>query len=499
MNTINSTGARNALFQAGFAVTFATLAHKYTRLSSALTSFPMRWQMRAFAVSTIVQSYLLQAEERGKVFSKQENVLKNLSPFIFLAAAAYYVKATRNAILISSGILGCGQVIISNIVRKNVVPNYDCFSVVNEHFTSYDQEAVNDSLKEKKAPTPIYSSPINIPLILKANFFDAALYGTLSLFTIYVISSICIRIFSKNTNFEYQQNPRIFQVISVLSLFFLYRITQVIVGCFIHPTTTPFLKADDLEMFRVIFDRQYEYQAMRISAITSTRHQIDGVLLKNRDVDIKGRWVLITPPNAQFYERMMYTSSGIVALGSSMKANMLFFNYPGAGASSGLFPNRDAIVASHQAMLAFLKEIGATEIIDFGWSIGGGVKWKDYSENPPTKENYCSIDYNTFRSISNFGREIFGELGGQAIKFLQWEYNSEKTIQTAKHPYIVLQSSDRKGNICHDGVVTKENALGEVSNKEYVILSTNGHCDAIGSYLKSEINKRLRVIFNREF
>ncbi|MEM8728231.1 MAG: hypothetical protein AAGE99_06015, partial [Chlamydiota bacterium] len=91
-------------------------------------------------------------------------------------------------------------------------------------------------------------------------------------------------------------------------------------------------------------------------------------------------------------------------MANSLESDILFYNYPGTGGSSGWFPNRDAMVASHQAMHELLEKIGTKKIFDFGWSIGGGVKWSSHFEYPK-KGDIDVIDYQTFSSTASFARE----------------------------------------------------------------------------------------------
>lgn len=348
------------------------------------------------------------------------------------------------------------------------------FQIVDEHFRSYDAEVTRDSLAEESPPAPIYTAPINITAILKASVLDAVLYG-IPLAVIYSITACCMRTISGSMNPP--PLPKYsWKVLLALTPVFVYRYIQLRVGAIIHPAATPGER--DKYISEPLKDSRQrvsdEYQAMRVSALSSTRHLVDGVLFKKKDVDLKGRWMIVTPPNAGFYEQLMQPGSEIISLASRLNANILFFNYPGAGRSSGLFPNRDAMVASHQVMVSLLNEVGENpQIVDFGWSIGGGVKWRDHLENPRPKGKHYIVDYQTFRSTSNFGREMLGERGAQGVKFLQWEYDSETTLKASPHPHTVVQAG--RDEIQGDGVVTKDNALAQAARRDCVVLSPGGH------------------------
>lgn len=155
------------------------------------------------------------------------------------------------------------------------------------------------------------------------------------------------------------------------------------------------------------------------------------------------------------------------------------------------------MVASHQVMLSLLDEMGATQIVDFGWSIGGGVKWRDHLENPRSKGKHYIVDYQTFRSTSNFGREMLGELGARAVKFLQWEYDSEKTLKESPHPHTVVQAGSQ-GEIEGDGVVTKDNALAQVACRDNVVLSSKWHGTPLFDHAIDAIVRNVEKYFKGE-
>ncbi|MCB1072812.1 MAG: hypothetical protein KDK96_06880 [Chlamydiia bacterium] len=371
---------------------------------------------------------------------------------------------------------------------------------VNLYFKSYDESIAREALATKEPPAPIYKAPINITAIVKASVFDAILYG-IPLAVLYSIAAFCMRKVSGSMK-PPPLSTRSWKTLLALTPFFAYRLVQVIVGACVHPAATPGVRnhliigSFEDSRKKVLSE---SYQAMRISALSSTRHLVDGVLFKKKDVDLKGRWMIVTPVNGAFYEQLMDPRCSMIALAERLNANILFFNYPGAGRSSGWFPNRDAVVASHQVMLSLLEEMGATQIVDFGWSIGGGVKWRDHLETPRDKGKYYIVDYQTFRSTSNFGRAMLGEFGGQAVKFLQWEYDSEDALKKSSHPHTVVQTSWRHdGVIGGDGVITADNALAQVADRDHVVLSIGQHCDSLQEGTIGAIAQKVEEYFRGE-
>lgn len=372
---------------------------------------------------------------------------------------------------------------------------------VNLYFDSYGQEAAKEGLSAKNPPPPIYTAPINITAIVKASALDTLLYG-IPLAALYSITTFCMTKISGRVHLP-PLSKHSWKVMLALTPVFAYRLIQVIVGAIVHPAATPLLRraciGENFEIMRQRVNPHHlsSYQAMRISALSSTRHLVDGVLFKNKAAPLKGRYMIVTPPNGASYEQLMDPhNKWIIDLASRLNAHILFFNYPGAGRSSGYFPNRDAMVASHQAMLSLLEEIGATQIVDFGWSIGGGVKWRDHLETPRPRGKYYSVDYQTFRSTSNFGREALGKRGGQAVEFLQWEYNSEEALKKSPHPHTVVQAG--RDQIEHDRVITKDNALAQAAGETNVVLSPGRHCAPLSYDAITAIAERVEEHFKGE-
>ena len=268
---------------------------------------------------------------------------------------------------------------------------------------------------------------------------------------------------------------RAWTVLKILSPLFIYRLAQIFVGIPIHPAYVPFFNSLISLISRASLEEHRTknlpvgYLPMRFSAESSTRHQIDGMFLKRDGVDLSGRCLLISHGNGMLYEHIM-EDQGILDLANKLNAHILFYNYAGTGRSSGWFPNRDAMVASHEVMHSILQQIGTSQIFDFGWSIGGGVKWRDHFESPK-KENTTIIDYQTFRSTSGFAKEPLGRVGEIIVKFLQWEYNSEEVSKKFQGQHIIVQDGNPEtGEVFHDGVMSVENSLATGASSEKVIL-----------------------------
>ena len=102
--------------------------------------------------------------------------------------------------------------------------------------------------------------------------------------------------------------------------------------------------------------------------------------------------------------------------------NAIVFNYPGVGASSGL-PNRQAMAKTYRAMLNFLEDrtngIGATEIIGYGHSIGGGVQGDALKTHELKKDvKYVFVKSRTFSDLSTTASLLMAKPFGFLVKIL---------------------------------------------------------------------------------
>ena len=338
---------------------------------------------------------------------------------------------------------------------------------VKAYFESYDHESQGANLSDRVPPPPIYSSPLNKTAYCKASLLDAVFYGT-SLLITYSLASRCIG--SVTGRSLPSVSARTWTVFKTLSPLFLYRLTQIFVGFSVHLACIPFFSplrpGESLEGLRKT--TVWGYEPIRFSALSSTRHQIDAMFLKKEGVDLSGPCLLVSHGNAMLYEQTI-GDIGIIDLARKLNAHILVYNYAGTGRSSGLFPNGEAMAASHEVMYSVLREIGS-QLYEFGWSVGGGVKWRDHFESPK-KDTVAVIDYQTFRSTSRFGKEIFGRIGELAVKFLGWEYPSEEASKRFQGKHIIVQDGNPlTGEVLNDGVMFVENALATGAPPENVIL-----------------------------
>ncbi|MCB1084987.1 MAG: hypothetical protein KDK60_02685 [Chlamydiia bacterium] len=223
---------------------------------------------------------------------------------------------------------------------------------------------------------------------------------------------------------------------AVLLPIYSYKMVQSALALMIYPLAFPlipiFLRENILNNQRlneVSLESQRkkfaeDHLAMPIT-VTIDRYNIDGVIVKTQETF--NRWLVISLGNLMWYE----DASEFVKFAKAFNANLLMYNYAGVGRSSLCLPTPHAMKSSHRGMLDFLEEgMEAIEIIDMGWSIGGGVKGQDHLEHPGSKANYITIDYQTFESISKMAHKIAGKFGELAVKFLGWNYSPHQAIDT---------------------------------------------------------------------
>lgn len=194
------------------------------------------------------------------------------------------------------------------------------------------------------------------------------------------------------------------------------------------------------------------------------------------------RWFVVANPNAALYEQHLmqsgshrFKSSGklypipqghIYALANKLNANILFFNYPSVGLSEGM-PSRHSMIESQRAVWRFAEEkLEAQEIINYGWSIGGGVQGEaiagfEFKEGVKV----ASIKDRTFSSMAAAARGLMGPFIARGATLLGWNINTlagglegDVVIQTGQKP-----CNDPRCTYVHtvesDGMITADAAL----------------------------------------
>jgi len=306
---------------------------------------------------------------------------------------------------------------------------------------------------------------------------DVVFHGS-SLILVYTIATFCLKKISKN-----YLSPPVFPkiVVVVILPIGLYNIAYIIPGWLIHLHSNPFffrivgINDDDLNRIREDFFSD-ERVVKRVS-VQANGYSIDTLIVGRKENLDSGRFIIFSHGNGEFYEGL---GEDYLILADKLKATAIFYNYASTIRSSGLLPNRVAMLASHQAMLSFAEKLGAKEIVDFAHSIGGGVQGESLKHYPLKDDvKYVFVKHKTFANLSTFVNDImprpFGfQPFGPAIRFLNWNYSSVESSRDLRHPEIIIQKGrlrDRtksyeiitdSDQVAGDGVITEQGALAKV-------------------------------------
>lgn len=236
----------------------------------------------------------------------------------------------------------------------------------------------------------------------------------------------------------------------------------------LFPCVQSKLNASRSEVLKYPSDWKYKRIAVEVDGYT-----IDAVIVGKEKTFDNGRWILRAGGNGEFYEKGICpeNSSGL-HLAEELEANAIFFNYPGVGASSGC-PSRSAMVKAHEVMLKFLEDkekgIGATQIVSFGYSMGGGAQ-NDVLNTHELKEDikYVFVKDRTFSTVAAIFEDMLKFLGFLP-KIFGWNVGSEESSKIMKAPEIILQTAHveeytiltSSDQLKDDGIITANASLAK--------------------------------------
>ena len=236
---------------------------------------------------------------------------------------------------------------------------------------------------------------------------------------------------------------------------------------------------------------------------------IDAVIMGKPETLNNGRWIIHSTGNIGLYEYQLSAKNLFKSVADALESNMLVFNYPGRGASSGM-PDRQALAKAYLAMLNFLEDkeigVGAKEIIGYGISIGGGVQG-DALESHTLKDGikYVFVKDRTFSQLEDVISSMFGKVVGFLAKLFNWNISSKASSKDLQTHEIIMQTADVEtyedlvdsSKILDDGVIDAKASLGKAlldnsacpKDKKVFIGIPEGHSSAIKnpSYLVDKI------------
>jgi len=337
---------------------------------------------------------------------------------------------------------------------------------------------------------------------------DVVFHGS-SLILVYTIATFCLKKISKN----YLAPPVFPKIVVWITIpLTLYNIAYIIAGWLIHPPSVPFSFSDSLDEDREAFFST-ERVAKRVSVQANGRLIDTMIFAKKENLENHRRWIIFSNGNCGRYETKKHF---YFDLADKLNANIIFYNYPSTGRSSGWFPNHNAVLASHRAMHALVKKLGATEIVDFGLSLGGGIQGESLKDFP-FEENikYVFVKRMTFAILSEQVKTMFrpfGLIGGFALPLLNWDYSGAESARTLPHPEIIIQHGESYGvydinnlplsdQVGHDGLIPASQSYAKVilddpncrKDKKIFALVGENHRDYMYGYNKiaTLINEQL--------
>ena len=191
------------------------------------------------------------------------------------------------------------------------------------------------------------------------------------------------------------------------------------------------------------------------------------------------RWIMIANGNGDLYQNRLLNDwkkhSMYWQLAHGIEANIIFFNYPGCGLSEGM-ASRSAMVYTHRAVQEYLEhQEKASEIISYGWSMGGGVQGEAMAGYTPKEGvRYVCIKDRTFKTLSEAARGIMGLIGALGAQLFGWNIN---TLADKHLPQIVMQVGTN-GQAEHDGVISAKAALSSgISSAQVLWMSNIKQCE----------------------
>lgn len=295
--------------------------------------------------------------------------------------------------------------------------------------------------------------------------------------------------FSSSTSFKHRA---IKVVKNCLLLPLLHKLFHRLLGCIILPSesmfrSTSIRKATQRRM-RAFNHANFEGQGEAAQArqgdtwkykrfkVVISGYEIDAMIAGKASTLANGRWVLASPHREGTYEgalpwnasetdrnqlgRMennewvpMPRTYGEI-LGNfldDINGNVLMFNYPGIGASSGTFPSKETIIKAYRAMLTLLENddygIGAKEIIGYGFSIGGGIQGEALKGHhfQTEKINYLFIKDRSFANLADVISHRFTWIAGWIVRRFGFNLNtttSSNELSQRNIHEIILQAEE---------------------------------------------------------
>ena len=287
----------------------------------------------------------------------------------------------------------------------------------------------------------------------------------------------------------------------------LYNLAHKLTGLIILPAQS--ISSKKIEVLKKNWiDVEAKYKRFTVEV---DGQKIDAYLVGKPETIQNRRWILASNGNNQSCERML-ESDGVIKLMEATNSNGVVFNYPGVGSSPGL-ATRKSMVKAYKAMLQLLEDekngIGATEIIGYGFSLGGAVQGEALLHHSFKEHiNYVFIKDRTFSDLSKVVDSLIFRPVGLFVKLLGWNMSPIDSSRALAKPELILQSHEEECvRVCKktesnsiaivdDGVISAKASLAtalladeaQYPNKDFIGLNYDHFEPLSFTFVKSSLN-----------
>ncbi|NGX51221.1 MAG: hypothetical protein K1060chlam2_01083 [Chlamydiae bacterium] len=364
----------------------------------------------------------------------------------------------------------------------------------------YD-EKTEAELKASYPPSPplhIYESGNRwVRIILKDFIINDLFFHGSSIVLVYTIATFCLKKISRN---------RLAPPALPMSTLWItlpvgfYNIAYIGTGWVVHAHSYPLFRPEyDLDAERGTYQiAKYEWSSiskerkLKRFTIQADGYVIDALMVGREENLGKHNFIIYLHGNSESYEML---DERKLKLADELEAIAVFYNYPSTIRSSGWFPNLKAMVASHQAMHAFVKELGAEVVIDFAHSIGCGVQGESLKRYPLNDDvKRVVVKHKTFGELATLVNDLMFWPLGTVVRLLRWNYSSVESSRNSKDPELIIQQGKDIGEyvpfeqitdskrLVSDGLITAKGSLAKAllddpncpkDNKVFIIVK--GH------------------------
>ncbi len=181
------------------------------------------------------------------------------------------------------------------------------------------------------------------------------------------------------------------------------------------------------------------------TTISADGNDVDTVLMINSMNPNPKKWMVAALGNGQLYEGTLHPLSQLREVAEHAGCNLIVFNYPGVGESSG-FCTREAMENACLGVINFVEEKAqADELILYGHSIGGGVLADAFARHERKEGvNYTFVASRTFSDLSTLVSKYSYEWLGSFVQMIGWDIHPASSLENLPVPTVVLQTASNQ-------------------------------------------------------